>query len=730
MSSGQIAIAPIIPFWLVLLLLLLGLGLILHQYLLIRKRVGGSKALMISLLRLGVLSLLVSFFLNPAFLERRKHTIRPPLAVLVDSSQSMGLTGNDGTGSRLDQARSVLLQEKSALLKALSEKFEVRLFAFGESLRPIEAGDLPALKGYGRRGDLTDSLKKLSGKSSIAILLSDGNVKWEGSASTHLPVFSLAAGDSEGYRDLLIKAVKAPLLAFRGREVVIDVTVKAYGYAGLTLPVILKDGSNLLTAKNVRLHGNPAEVTVPLSFTPEKIGSPHLSVSIPSQYGESLTSNNGVNLSLKVIKDKIRVLMISGSPSLSYRLMRTAFKNDPSVDLLSFVILRTPSDVMNVPLQEQSLIPFPVETLFSKELKDFDLLIFDNFPYNLYLQQSYIENLKGFVKEGGGFAVIGGPFFSREGGYEADGLGEILPVRFTGKEAYQRDFSSGVKLSRAGMVHPITCLSPDEGDNAGLWKEMAPLDGINLLEVRRSGTVLLESNDGTSRPILTVGDYGKGRVLTLSTDFSWKWYMGLVARGRSNVPYLLLMERMVRWLTRDPSLDPIQIILPQNAGSAGRESEVRIKMRNEGSSFDLKGKVSLHVFNPEGMKIESQLKPASRSGEFTASFWPEKGGAYRIRVDSPAGHQEESLVIPVPGEDLDGAPDHDRLRTASLSTGGKFLSTGSDLLREVEAYAAGRRENHFTEERSLILWGRPYSFAFILLLLTGEWYLRRKWGLR
>ena len=71
--------------------------------------------------------------------------------------------------------------------------------------------------------------------------------------------------------------------------------------------------------------------------------------------------------------------MVTGSPSLNYRFLRTAFKNDPSIDLLSFVILRTPSNILNVPLQEQSLIPFPVETLFSKELKNFDLLIFDNF---------------------------------------------------------------------------------------------------------------------------------------------------------------------------------------------------------------------------------------------------------------------------------------------------------------------------------------------------------------
>ena len=95
-------------------------------------------------------------------------------------------------------------------------------------------------------------------------------------------------------------------------------------------------GIKLLTAKNISFNDNSAEVTLPLSFTPEEVGQHNLSIGIPPQFGESLTSNNMVNLSLKVVRDKIRILMISGSPSLNYRFMRMAFKNDPSIDLAFF----------------------------------------------------------------------------------------------------------------------------------------------------------------------------------------------------------------------------------------------------------------------------------------------------------------------------------------------------------------------------------------------------------
>ena len=133
--------------------------------------------------------------------------------------------------------------------------------------------------------------------------------------------------------------------------------------------------------------------------------------------------------------------MVSGNPSMNYRFMRTALKNDPSIDLLSFVILRTPTDILNVPLQEQSLIPFPVETLFTKELNNFDLLIFDNLPSHLYIRSHYLENIREFVRKGGGFAMIGGPNLFDGGRYARTPLGEILPVRVAGKRRLSPGFS-------------------------------------------------------------------------------------------------------------------------------------------------------------------------------------------------------------------------------------------------------------------------------------------------
>jgi uncharacterized membrane protein len=402
-------------------------------------------------------------------------------------------------------------------------------------------------------------------------------------------------------------------------------------------------------------------------------------------------------------------------------------KNDPIIDLLSFVILRTPSNILNVPVQEQSLIPFPVDTLFTKELKNFDLLIFDNFLYQPFFRTGYLENIKEFVREGGAFAFIGGANFLGEGGYARTPLDEILPTRWIGKESYRRASPLFVRASRAGMNHPITRFPPSDGDPTGLWREMPPLDGFNPLESKNAGTVILEGAEGGIWPILTVGNFGKGRVLVLATDYSWKWYAGMAAKEKSPDAYLGLIERMVRWLTRAPGLEALQIALPEKKGAVGEEMEFRVK----GGRDDIRGRsdtVSLIVLNPDGLKIASQLKGTEPEAGQLGTFVPEKAGIYKVKVENKQGAAEEPLLIPNPEEEFDGAPNHGLLKSIASSTGGKILYSHDDLLREIEDLSRGN-EGRIEVEKTIPLWANPFFLSLIIALLTGEWYLRRRWGL-
>jgi len=149
------------------------------------------------------------------------------------------------------------------LVKSLTERFNVKLYGLGESLRSLEMEDLARLKAGGKEGDVAEAIDRLADQHSMAVLFSDGNLKWRDDASKRLPLIAVPLGDPKGYKDILIKAVRAPVMAFRGREAVIDVTVKGYGYKGLSFPVHLKDGSKLITAKNVSFNDPSAEVDDP-----------------------------------------------------------------------------------------------------------------------------------------------------------------------------------------------------------------------------------------------------------------------------------------------------------------------------------------------------------------------------------------------------------------------------------------------------------------------------------
>jgi uncharacterized membrane protein len=735
MNVFGITLAPVFPLWLIIALFCLVLVSALVQFKRTREKLGKRRALVLSLLRLGAVSILVAFALNPSLVSIKDHWIVPSIAVLVDTSKSMGQSAAEPNKpvTRLDEAKSLLLEGDSPILKALTEKYEVNVYELTDSKRSLEASELGGLHAGGQTGNVNEALERLSENNALAVLLSDGNVIWDDTRTQSPPTMTIPVGNPDTYKDILIGGFKAPSLAFRDREVKLDVTIKNHGYAGLTLPVLLKESERLITADNVRITSDSAEVTTTLSFTPKEVGQKRLSISIPQQVGENILENNQINFSIKVVRDKTRILMVSGSPSMNYRFMRTALKSDPSVDLLSFVILRSPSDILNVPTHEMSLIPFPVETIFIKELNSFDLVIFDDFDYSLYLGPDHLESLRNFVKEEGhGFAIIGGPKLYHEGEYSLSPIEDMLPFRFVEKDIYRRDGSHPVRLSRAGIRHPIMRFSDqfqdDDAEASRFWRLMPPLDGINLIEAKNAATVLLQSADGVPYPILVVSEYGEGRVLTLATDDAWKWYMGLVARGEGNQPYLKLVHRMVRWLTKDPNLDPVQIVLPETMASAGQEIDVLVQFHGQDPSTESESVVSASVFNPEGLKIESRLKPTSQPNEQLVSFVPEKGGIYRITVETSYGKLEESMVVAGSLEGLDAAPDHERLKRIADSTGGQILLPGDNLLEEIEGHVR-TGERHFTEETRLPIWATPFVMIMVLGLLASEWFLRRRWGL-
>ncbi len=640
--------------------------------------------------------------------------------------------------SRIERARDILTLGEITLLDKLAEKYDVSLYSFAEGLRPLDVNELPALKAQGKDSDLFPALFQIGDsrglpRPEIALILSDGKIPWGEEAERllsqlNVSLWTVPLATMEDYRDLAITEVRVPDLVFEDKPVKIDFTIKGYGYRGTSLPVVLKKNEKLVAQATVFIDQNRFEGTFSLSFVPHGKGHHQLSLAIPVQPEEMLTANNTATILMNVLRDKIRVLMVSGSPSFGYRFLRAALKGNPSFDLLSFVILRTPIDIMNVPQNDQALIPFPVDTLFDKELNGFDLVIFDNFSYVSYFATPYLENLRKFVEAGGAFAMFGGNKSFGDGEYGGTPLEGIMPLRFPSTESYQAGILDSFQLTKAGRIHILTRMVSDKEENIKLWKELPAIEGYNHLNPSGRGTVLV--NAGPGIPIFAVANVGQGRTLALATDYSWKWYMGRVAMGQSNQPYLRLITQMVRWLVRDPGLSMVEIEQPGLTG-INEETQIRVKVRQENGPEALR--LSAWITNPDGVKIPLELRPSDR-GQYVSRFLPDKEGVYGFKVEVRSEDQlmdesECKLVISSStGEFVDPAPNPEHLIRLAQLTGGKFVDD-SQQLDELMKVSRRTTQPRLMEQTRLPLWGTAFVLAFVLAILSLEWFLRRRWGL-
>jgi hypothetical protein len=405
--------------------------------------------------------------------EKQVRQLRRPLTVLIDDSQSMTFPANLGGAqqekapSRLDLVKQKLTEGEDPLIQKLSRDYDLKIYRFGTSLEPIAPESVPQLKAQDQGTQLFELLQiaaKEAGPQSGIVIFSDGiangnRQSLEGSSALPVPVFTVGAGDTEGFTDVRVTELRTPEFAFRGREFKFDLTVRASGMKGKTVPLYFNRGSGLITSRTVTIDEDDFARKITLSFTPKDLGSHHFSLNIPAQPGEQISQNNHKDFKVDVQRDKIRVLTLSGSPAWNYRFLRMAMKQDPLIELVSFVFLRTPTDSVDVPDSRLSLIPFPIDDIFLEELKNFDVVFFDDFSHRAYFNPVYLDKVKDFVRDGGGLAMLGGVRSFDSGGYGESALKEVLPVEMDGKGTYRNDSSVPPALTPSGRArsNPAGC---------------------------------------------------------------------------------------------------------------------------------------------------------------------------------------------------------------------------------------------------------------------------------
>ncbi|MBR9837305.1 MAG: hypothetical protein GYB50_05370 [Rhodobacteraceae bacterium] len=587
---------------------------------------------------------LVAALTQPSFQEEDRAPLTDIVLMVVDKSASQRLADR--------------LQVTEDAADTLQARIEARP---NTEIRRIEVGDGEGDTGTQLMTALSTAMaEEPRGRIAGVFLVSDGRLHdLERAPGLPAPMHLLMTGREEDWdRRLIVR--NAPAFAILGEPVTLTLRVQDDGAAPGALQTTLDievDG------------GDPQTFTVPVGEDVElPIELPHgglnvIRFSTPEGEGELTDRNNAALVQINGVRDRLRVLLVSGEPHAGGRTWRNLLKSDSSVDLVHFTILRPPEKQDGVPVTELSLIAFPTRELFLEKIEDFDLIIFDRYKRRGILPAIYLDNVRNYVEQGGAVLVAAGPDFASADSIYRSPLAEIMPAEPTARvidEGYRPH------VTELGERHPVTAGMTGE-DSWGRWLRQIEVEPI-------SGDVVMSGVD--DKPLLILDRVGEGRVALLASDQAWLWSRGFEGGG----PQLDLLRRLAHWMMKEPELEEEALW----AEATGQSMRIIRRTLEEGV-----GPVT--VTRPDGETEEVTLEEVS-PGRFEAIYEGPEIGLYRLAEGEqeaviglgPAAPREFEQTI-ASGEALEPVID-------SMRGGVLRLEEGVPSIRSVSAGrpAAGR----------------------------------------
>lgn len=641
---------------------------------------------------LAAMALLIGIA-NPALQQEQREALNDIVIAVVDDSASQRVA---------DRAA-----QTDAALATLQAQVAAR---DNTELRVVRAGDAEGDGGSQVMTALSEALAdEPQGRIAGIVLITDGRVHdINRTPPLPAPVHTLLTGQPGDWdRRLVIE--NAPAFAIMGEEVTLGLRIEDQGaapVAGYATLAIAIDG------------GPPMQFQIPVGQQMElPLTLPHGGMNVlefvtPTETGELTDRNNRAVVQINGVRDRLRVLLVSGEPHPGERTWRNLLKSDSAVDLVHFTILRPPEKQDGIPVEELSLIAFPTRELFVEKITEFDLIIFDRYRRRGILPDEYLANVADYVANGGAVLVSGGPEFADAESIFRSPLRAILPATPTA-QVLEEGFVP--LLTETGQRHPVTegledyapAPSVDGVPGWGRWFRL-----IDVLPGPEAQTVMAGPGE---RPLLVLNRVGEGRVALLASDHAWLWDRGFEGGG----PQLELLRRLAHWLMQEPELEE-EALWVEPAGLT-----MRIIRRTLGEEAPV-----VTVTGPDGTETELPLTQVS-PGRFELLWEAPEIGLYRLTD----GMEEAVIALgpAAPREFEQTIATADVLTPVTAATGGTSvaLSGGQPELRTVREGrpASGNgwigiipREAYRTADISVTPFLPPWAFLLIAgVLILGGW---------
>lgn len=697
-------------------------------------------------LRVLTLLLIVVFLLRPVVRTTEPDARAVVVPVLVDLSRSMGIEDLQGA-RRIDHARDFI---DHALLPALSARFAVEIVGFGDDVAPVTTANLTATA---RQSDLHGALAAIRdryrGRAIPGIVLISDGGDTSGTAdrfaAESAPVFAFGMGAPQVARDREILSVTAAEAVLDDSRVDLAVSAVSHGGdASGTDPIELRllENGRPIEVRRVNPSADGTPVHVVFQVAPGRGGPTVYTVEIPALPGELVPENNARSTLVQPPARSRRVLLVEGAPGFEHSFLKRAWSADNGLEVDS---------VIRKGRNEQGRDTYYIQAAQSRsdalrngypprpeDLFRYDALVLANVEGH-QLTRSQLEATRAFVAQrGGGLLVLGARSFLQQGLADT-AIEEVLPLSLQDRTggvlpAVDARGVNRVTLTAQGETHPVMQLGLAVDDSLKKWGNVPPLAAIAPLGGPRPGATILalaSGAGGTSRALVAVQRFGDGRSMIFAGEAAWRWRMMLPASDRS---YDTFWRQAVRWLAL-PATDPVAITVPSGA-AAGAPVALQIAVRNQAFEPIRDATVDVRVTTAEGRLEQVRATPdpeAPAAGRYIARFKAGDAGVYRVVADARrerAALGSASASLLVGGADLEMTDP--RLNTAVLqrlaaASGGKVVAE-ADVAEVVSALEANVPAAALSVRRDL--WHNGWSFAAILLILGGEWLLRRRWGLR
>ncbi len=700
-------------------------------------RISSARSIAVWLLQTLLASLLLLMLWHPAL---SVATLRPQqniVAVVVDDSASMGQADAAGGATRRAAAVQTL---NSGLLTSLRDKFQVRLYRMTDHLERFDK--LEQLNSTAPATHIGEGLKQVvedaqSLPIGAVILASDGadnsgGVDLETMSEfrrQRIPIHTIGFGREKSAHDVEISDVQVPARALPDSRLAAEVSFHQHGYKGQKAKLTLRDGKKVLAQKEVTLKDDGVEQTEPVLFNPGAAAVHVVEVAIDPLPGEDNVKNNVLTRIVNVDSRKPRILYLEGEPRWEFKFLRRAVEDDTTIDLVT--MLRTTQNkiyrqgIAN-PDELKDGFPTKVEELFG-----FDGLIIGSVdaPYLTPGQQVLI---KDFVdRRGGGLLFLGGKDALADGGWkqsaDVDLIPTILPDR---KDTFQR-IGAKVELSAAGRDNLITRLEEDPTKNVERWKNLPYVMNFQDAGQPKPGATVLVDGlpmTGGRIPLLVTQNYGRGRTALFATGGSWRWQMLQPVADKSHE---MFYQQLLRWLVADT---PRRVITSTPKQSISDEAHVPIRAEIRDRTYlpASDATAEAHVLGPDGIAETVQMRPDPiEQGVFTADYTTPKPGAYLVEVVATRGTEElgrDTITFRREdgvAENFHTEQNRDLLQKLASETGGRYYTPedAQKLGKDISYSDAG-----ITVRETRDLWDMPIVFLILLMLRSGEWLLRRKWG--